>query len=327
MKPDLFARDDRQLGLFETPPPDGPGPEIQQLADALPKNLRLGTSSWTFPGWAGIVYFRRYGAQQRFVRESLQEYARYPLFRTVGIDRTFYGPMTSDELAAYAAMLPEDFRCCMKVWGEVTTRVFSDHPRMGPRAGRVNPRFLDAELFMDEVATPVIEGFRDHIGPLIVEIPPSRARLDLRAWEQRLDRFLSEVPQGLRYAVEVREARMMTPRYFEILSAHGAAHVFNFWSAMPTIGTQLARPGSLSAPFVVARLMIPPGRRYADEKAAMAPFDRIARVEQGMRDDVLALIEAAGDREVFIIANNKAEGCSPLTLRGLAEQLTRAPRR
>ena len=58
---------DPQLGLFDDAPSPGvspvapaPVPEaVASVAARLPAGLRMGTSSWTFPGWAGIVYDRR----------------------------------------------------------------------------------------------------------------------------------------------------------------------------------------------------------------------------------------------------------------------------
>jgi hypothetical protein len=57
-----------QLDLFGAPPAHphevvrvGPAAceaETSSVATALPGVLRLGTSSWAFPGWAGIVYDR-----------------------------------------------------------------------------------------------------------------------------------------------------------------------------------------------------------------------------------------------------------------------------
>ncbi len=56
-----------QPDLFGGPPPDAPlvrpavpSPELLQVARRLPKNLHLGTSSLSFPGWAGIVYAQQY---------------------------------------------------------------------------------------------------------------------------------------------------------------------------------------------------------------------------------------------------------------------------
>ena len=39
-------------------------------------------------------------------REGLRHYARHPLLRTVGIDRSYYAPIPLDDLRAYADQLP-----------------------------------------------------------------------------------------------------------------------------------------------------------------------------------------------------------------------------
>ncbi|MEZ4326350.1 MAG: DUF72 domain-containing protein [Polyangiales bacterium] len=298
-------------------------PALHALAQALPAGVRFGTSSWTFPGWHGAVYQRQYPSQAAFVRESLAEYARHPLLRTVGIDRSFYGPIPEAELAAYAAQLPKGFRACMKVWERVTTRVFPEHPRYGDNAGRPNPDFLNPDLFREHVVEPVLAAFREFIGPLVVEVPPSRAPIDAAAWETALVRFLEAAPDALQFAVEVRDRELLTPGYFPILRDHGATHVFNFWSRMPDIGAQLALPGCMPGPFVVARLMLPPGMAFEDARQRFTPFDRIVQPQPKMRADVVRLIRAAVDRgfEVYVIVNNKAEGSSPLTVRALAELL------
>ena len=48
-----------QLEFFEGDRAVGPAPAaegLRSIAARLPQNLFLGTSSWSFPGWAGIVY-------------------------------------------------------------------------------------------------------------------------------------------------------------------------------------------------------------------------------------------------------------------------------
>ena len=82
----------------------------------------------------------------------------------------------------------------------------------------------------------------------------------------------------------------------------------------------MTRPGVLTAPFVVSRLMLPPGERYDERRAAMAPFDRVVDPQLAMRADVVALVRRAAEdgREVYVNVNNKAEGSAPLTVRALA---------
>ncbi len=90
--------------LGPVPPPRA---EDLALAARVPAHVFLGTSSWTFPGWADFVYRRHYPSQKAFVRSSLEEYVAHPLLRTVGVDRSFYGPLPREELASYASLLPD----------------------------------------------------------------------------------------------------------------------------------------------------------------------------------------------------------------------------
>src|SRR5213593_1428971 len=122
-QPDLF-------GPEALPSPSG---DIVALARAIPTHIRFGTSTWTYDGWFGDVYHRSYRGPQPAKR--LEEYARYPLFRTVGIDSAFYEPPSEEELAAYARALPPGFPCVSKVWDRITARRFTQDPRWGNLAG------------------------------------------------------------------------------------------------------------------------------------------------------------------------------------------------
>ncbi|HVU06060.1 MAG TPA: DUF72 domain-containing protein [Polyangiaceae bacterium] len=312
----------RQLDLFGPPPRKDPDfAEDRALAERLPRKLRLGTSSWTFPGWAGIVYPD--GTTERDLAENgLTLYVRCPLFRTVGIDRSYYRPLERKDLSAYAKQIPPDFPCVMKVWNEITSRV---HPATRER----NPRFLDPSVFLSEVLGPVEDAFAANAGPFVFEFPPlRREELPPRgAFADELSRFFAALPRGPRYAVELRNRELFTPAYLEALAAHGVAHVLNFWERMPTIGEQLRAPGVIGTDFTVARLLIPPGERYAEKKAEFAPFDHIVTPQPALHEDVAKLVEAALAKgaETFVIANNKAEGSSPLTLRTLARRIVSGP--
>ena len=60
--------------------------------------IRFGTSTWAYEGWQGLVYRKAY-PKGRFKKDSLAEYTHFeykgaPLFRTVGLDATFYRPAT-----------------------------------------------------------------------------------------------------------------------------------------------------------------------------------------------------------------------------------------
>jgi uncharacterized protein YecE (DUF72 family) len=311
-QPDLFGD--------ALPPPSG---DIVALARRIPPNVRFGTSTWTYDGWAGDVYHRDYRGPQPALR--LEEYARYPLFRTVGIDSAFYEPPSEALLAAYASALPSGFPCVSKVWDRITAKRFNQDARWGNLAGLLNPDFLNADLFKEAVLGPYSRAFRDHAGCFVFEFQAMRGK-DVPAvgqWAEQLDRFLQELPREWRYAVELRNPELLHPQHGAVIARHGVAHVFNSWTEMPPIGAQLELPWVFSADFTVARALLRPGRPYADAVRLFEPYDRVREPQPELRQDLLRLIAEATRRrlEALILANNRAEGNAPGTIRALAEAL------
>jgi len=303
-----------QLPLFEDPLPE-PDPRLAQLAARVPDHVRFGTSSWTFEGWKGLVYRARYATKRAFVRESLREYARFPLFRTACVDRTYYGPLHAEDWRALADQVPDDFRFCTKVWSAITSRVVDDRP---------NPRFFDAALFEDVVLGPAREGLGDKLGPFVVQLAPAPMRTPPGAFAASVARFLEGLPRGPRYAFELREPHLLGAAYLDALRTHpGASHLLNLHTRMPTVGAQLDRD-PLRGDTAVVRLMIPPGERYAERKAAYEPFDRLVKPNPPMRRDVarVAAETARRGQALWVIANNKAEGSSPRTVIELAKVIS-----
>src|SRR3990172_737780 len=194
------------------PPPPS---QLVELGRQIPPTIRCGTSTWTYDGWAGDVYHRAYRGAQPARR--LEEYIRYPLFRTVGIDSAFYDPPSEEVLAAYARSLPPGFPCVSKVWDRITARRFTKDARWGPLAGMLNPDFLSAKLFKDEVLARSAGAFRDHAGVFVFELQAMRGK-DLpsaQRWADELHNFLGHLPTDFRYAVELRNRELLTDRHGE----------------------------------------------------------------------------------------------------------------
>lgn len=297
--------------------------EVARLASGLPELIRFGTSSWTYPGWTGLVYDREYPSTGASAA-MLGEYARWPLFRTVGIDSFFYRPPTARTLHDYAAVLPEGFPCLSKVWERITAHTFSN-PREKARWGEQNPDWLNAELFVREVLDPMQAEFGGHLGPLIFEFQTiaKKSGVGPAAFAQALDRFFSALPVGPPYAVEIRNAEYLGDEYFAVLRTHGVGHVFSSWTRMPSIGEQLVLHDAITAPFIVARALLRPGRSYAQAVDAFAPYDHIQDENPPLRADLVALAKAALELRIpaYLIVNNRAEGCAPLTIAAVAARL------
>jgi uncharacterized protein YecE (DUF72 family) len=235
-----------QLGLF------GPTTDVEPhitdedraLAARIPRAIRFGTSSWSFPGWAGVVY-EGSPSESTLARSGLAAYARHPLFRTVGLDRSHYAPLRDEDLLAYAAQLEGagDFKVVSKVWNEITTSS--------------SAHFLDPSVFLSEVLGPYERTFTKWAGPFVFQLTPMpRGVMDEHQLAHKLEAFLSRLPPTFRYAFELRNAELLGARWLDTLRAHGAAHVFNYWTAMPSLREQLAA-GRHQSSFMVVRLMLP----------------------------------------------------------------------
>lgn len=296
---------------------------FERLRARIPPSVRFGTSTWNYPGWRGLVYHRDYGPKGAAAR-MLEEYAAFPLFGTVGIDSSFYGPPTESVLRSYAEHLPPGFPCVSKVWSQLTVHTFTK-VQDRERAGKVNPDFLNAELFVEEIYEPYRRHFAGHTGPFVFEFQTiaKSSRIEAESFADRLDEFFSGLPRDAQYAVEIRNEDFLTPMYFAVLRGHGVAHVFNSWTRMPPIGHQLDLPGSLSGSFIVARALLRPGRSYDEAVDAFAPYDRIREPNPKLRRDLVRLVEAAVRTRIpaYLLVNNRTEGSAPLTIAAVAEML------
>ncbi|HEX5052388.1 MAG TPA: DUF72 domain-containing protein [Planctomycetota bacterium] len=314
-----------QQGLFgplDPDPRDAPAvapfavaEAIRELAAALPDRLRLGTSSWTFPGWRGIVYAEG-TAQRLLARHGLDAYARHPLLSAVGIDRTFYAPIAAADFAAYAAAVPERFRFLVKAWAEVTS------PTTREQQGH-NPRYLDVASTTELVVAPALQGLGSRLGPLVFQFPPQGAAVTRRpeAFADALHAFFSRLPRGVHYAVELRDEALLTARYVQALAASSARHCFSVHPRMPSIARQRELV-PIDGPIAV-RWMLHRGLDYEQAKARYEPFDRIVDADPTNRTEIAALCDAALTLgvPVTVVVNNKAEGSAPLSVLELARQL------
>jgi uncharacterized protein YecE (DUF72 family) len=304
---------------------DGPfdPEELRSLREAIPPLIRFGTSSWNYPGWQGLVYHGKY-PKSGAVPKMLAEYAEFPLFTTVGIDASFYRPLTPGTYKSYREALPPGFTCVQKVWNRITIHTFTGH-QDGGTAGEKNPDFLNAELCVNEVIGPALEQFAGHLGPFVFEIQTiaKKDKVGPDDFAGRLDDFLGKLPTEAMYSVELRNEEYLSPAYLAVLREHRVAHLFNSWTRMPPIGEQMEHADVITAPFVIARALLRPGRYYAEAVDAFAPYDKIQDENPELRGDLTKLAERALKLRVpaWLLVNNRAEGSAPHTIAAVARRL------
>ena len=339
----------RQPGLFEQPeaPPEARAPRKRQRATAgevspawdspllqapaLPADIRLGTSSWFFPGWRGLVYDGVH-PQVALSKKGLQAYAQIPLLRTVSLDRTFYAPITTVQYQGYARQVPDHFSFVVKAPAMVCDAVLRDEEGRGKVP---NPHFLDAAIAAREFVVPCLEGLGHKAGPLVFQVSPLPRSFVEEASTviERLAAFFATLPKELGphrplYALELRNAELLTPRLMRMLAAAGVRYCVGLHDRMPEVERQAAalkaldgdRPGPL-----VVRWNLHRGFLYQAARQRYEPFDRLVD-EDGETRRILARLVAdavKAGQKVWVTANNKAEGSAPLSLLKLAEEIAR----
>lgn len=236
--------------------------------------LYLGTSGWSYADWEGTVYPEGTAAGAR-----LAEYVRH--YATVEIDSTFYGTPRRSTVERWREVAPEGFLFAAKFPREIT------HERS----------LVDCEEpTWDFIRTMAALG--DRLGPLLLQLPPSFAVEGMDV----LERFLSKLPQGPRYAVEVRHRSWLGSDLPAMLREHEAALVLVDYPRMPRM--EEATAGFSYIRWLGNRQEFPSGHTEAKRDRS----DDL-RWWSSLVDSFLG-----EGREVFAYANNHYENHSPTTL-------------
>ena len=191
--------------------------KLNELAQA---GVSIGTSSWKYPGWCGQLYDeQRYLTRGKFSKKKFEEtcVAEYAeTFASVCVDAGYYQFPTEKWLEKLCGSVPAGFRFSFKVTDTITLKQFPNQPRHGRHAGQRNEHFLNAALFRESFLRPC-ESFREHIGALIFEFSQFYPR-DFehgRDFVEALDAFLSQLPAGWQFGVEIRNRTFLHREYFD----------------------------------------------------------------------------------------------------------------
>lgn len=241
--------------------------------------LYLGTSGWSYADWEGTIYAEGLPAGSR-----LAEYANR--YATVEIDSTFYGTPRRPTVQKWREVVPEGFLFAAKFPREIT------HEKT--LSGAEKP----AEEFVR-----TMEGLGDRLGPLLVQLPPSFTVEGMEV----LERFLEALPEGFRYAVEVRHRSWVRSDLPDLLREYGAALVLVDYPRMP-------RMEAATADFSYIRWL--GDRREFPSGHTQPKKDRTEDLRwwSGLVDRFVS-----EGRTVFAYANNHYQNHSPSTLEQFLE--------
>ena len=281
--------------------------------------LRIGTCSWKYESWKGIVYSGTSGGN------FLSEYAEK--FDTVEVDQWFWSLHAAERVSLpdpavvldYADSVPPDFRFSIKVPNSVTLTHFYRKTKSDLLVP--NPHFLSKKIFRDFLKR--IEPLGKKTGPLIFQFEylnkmkmPSQ-----KAFQEVFGEFIRECPAGYRYGLEIRNPNYLNGEFFSFLDENGLHPVFLQGYYMPPVFDMVEKNGGLIRDLAVIRLH-GPDREGIEERTGKV-WDRIVDPKDEELERVAGTVKGllARDVSVYLNVNNHYEGSAPLTIEKLRRLL------
>jgi uncharacterized protein YecE (DUF72 family) len=154
----------------------------------------IGTSGWHYEHWRGSFY-----AEELPKAKWLEFYASQ--FATVEVNNSFYRLPTEAAFANWHHNSPASFVFAVKMSRYVT------HIKRLKDTEEAVGRFLERA-----------KRLKDKLGPVLYQLPPNMHRSD-----EVLETFLSNLPQGIKHALEFRHRSWFEDRVFDTLHKYNVA--------------------------------------------------------------------------------------------------------
>jgi len=276
--------------------------------------IRIGTCSWKYPSWEGLVYSAPQGINY------LEEYAaRYD---TVEVDQWFWSLFGTDsvklpspfDVIHYRQSVGADFRFSVKAPNSITLTHLYTKKKSDPLVA--NPHFLSPGLCSTFLST--LDPLGATLGPVMFQFEylnkhkmPSQADFlrDLAA-------FMGQIPRAHTYAIEVRNPNYLNEPFFTMCREVQASPVLlqGYW--MPPLVDVYDRWRSIITAHqtLVIRLLGPD--RKGIEKATGKRWDQIVAPRDRELEGIAGLIKELNGLgiDVYLNINNHYEGSAPLTI-------------
>jgi uncharacterized protein YecE (DUF72 family) len=275
-------------------------------------NLRIGTCSWNYPSWAGLVY----SAARRKAVDYLPEYSQQ--FGAVEVDSWFYRIPPPGESYDYKNAVPPSFLFTFKAPQDITLT----HSRNKNADGSLipNPLFLSPGLL--EQFLSVVSPIQPQTGAVMFEFEYlNKSKMpSQQVFQQKLADFFAAAPTGWPYAIETRNANFLNRPLFEFLQSRQITPVFSEKLFLPHIYELYESVKDLIGNTVVIRLL--GGDRKEIEQKTSSQWNRLVDIKPD-RERIVTMIEDLYERgkTVMLNINNHYEGSAPITIRELGEML------
>jgi uncharacterized protein YecE (DUF72 family) len=280
--------------------------------------LHIGTCSWKYESWKGLVYSE---AATNYLAEYTQHY------KSVEVDQWFWSLHAGDKITMplssvvqeYARSVPDDFIFTIKIPNSITLTHHYQKDKNSPLLE--NPHFLSLELFAQFLQA--LAPLQNKIGPLMFQFEYLNKQKmgSQRLFLQCFSSFIKGCKRDHPLAVETRNPNYLSEDYFAFLDEHQLMPVFLQGYYMPSIIELYRKWGARLRQPVVIRLHGPD--RPGMEKRSSMQWDRLLEPRDAELDEIVRMIQDLLYREldVYLNVNNHYEGSAPLTIERIKQRL------
>lgn len=275
-------------------------------------NIRIGTCSWKYDSWKGLIYSDK--AKLNYLKEYSEHY------NTVEVDQWFWSlfedaPLKLPEqrvVENYAESTPDDFKFTVKLPNSLTLTHYY-------RSKKLNPYFLSPDLFTEFIE--LLSPLHNKLGPLMLqfEYMNKEKMPSLSELLERMELFLSKIDRTFQLGIEIRNPWYLNKYYFDFLERNNLSHVFLQGYYMPLIFDSFNKFKDKIVSPTIIRLHGPDRKGIEDETGGewnqiVAPKDEeLVKVKQ-MIDYFISK-----EVDVYMNVNNHYEGSAPLTIKRIME--------
>lgn len=262
----------------------------------MSRNIRIGTSGWSYDDWVGPFYEPGTKAAG-----YLSAYAAH--FDTVEVDSTYYRPPALRTVEGWAAKTPKNFRFAVKAPGDIT------HEKVLKDCGRDWDSFVAA-----------LQPLGDKLSCVLLQFGyfNKKAFATSKPFLERLEAFFAANKDRVPLAVEIRNKNWLSDDYFGLLKEHRVSTAVAQHVWMPPMTKMLTDYDVRTGPLVYVRLI---GDRAAIEEQTTT-WDKVVVNRDKELREIAAAIRALGPRvPVVVFANNHYAGHGPATARRFRDLL------
>ncbi|NQT62736.1 MAG: DUF72 domain-containing protein [Candidatus Marinimicrobia bacterium] len=279
-------------------------------------HLHIGTCSWKYPSWEGLVY------DSNKPENFLQEYARK--YKSVEIDQWFWSLFGIDKVVLpkadvvkeYVGSVPAEFRFVIKAPNSLSLT----HLYKSQTSGELveNPHFLSPDLYQTFLNS--LAEMHPQIGAINLQFEYlNKVKMPSpQLFLEKFVNFVKTIDTSIPLCIEIRNPNFLNDNYFKILSKHKVGHTFCQGYYMPDIQEVHANYAPLLKGTSIIRLL--GSDRQGIEKTTGKTWNQVVAAKDQEIPGIARLVRKMVDQsgmDVYLNVNNHYEGSAPVTIEKL----------